>query len=223
LAGTAGAAGTLGGLAAGAPLGAAGGTLGARGKLLGGLDGVVSDFNATAVAALGGDDPVPAAAGLDGAVEPPAAKDAGFAADHPDPGAVEGVGGAAFGATDVAPGATDVSGLGGTDGAPGARDGVAGLEASGGAGIDVSPVAGPGPRGATGKTGIAVDGAGGGSSLQVRLSAAKLRSVFRPQMGQSHPTSNRSSRGSMLCEGARSRTRSSPTAKPASTCRFSSR
>src|SRR6185503_1045592 len=116
-------------------------------------------------------------------------------------------------------GAIDATGFGaGTDapGAPAAREGVApaGLVKSGGAGIEVSPVAGPGPSGATGCTGMVVDGAGGASSRQARASVSKLRSVFRPQIGQSHPTSNRFWCASMLCAGARSRTRSGPTAKP---------
>jgi hypothetical protein len=52
--GTAGAGGTVTGLAGAALLGAPGGELGALGYWLGGFDGVVSDFNATALAALGG-------------------------------------------------------------------------------------------------------------------------------------------------------------------------
>ena len=47
--------------------------------------------------------------------------------------------------------------------------------------------------------------------------ASKLRKVLRPQMGQSQPTSNRFWCASMVCAGARSRTRSRLTAKPAST------
>ena len=227
--GTGGAAGTLNDFPGGAPLPVPGGELGALGKLLGGRDGDVSDFNATAVAAFGGGVEVvlgfggpqevvgagPGAGAADGGRDTPALGPGGF-------GATEEVAGATgLGATEAvaAAGATDATGFGaGTDvlAAPGARDGVAavGLGKSGGAGIDVSPVAGPGPSGATGCTGIVVDGPGGASSRQARPSASKLRSVFRPQIGQSHPTSNRFSCASMLCAGARSRIRSGPTAKP---------
>jgi hypothetical protein len=120
-------------------------------------------------------------------------------------------------------GATDAAGFGaGTEVpvlgaiAPGARDGVApaGFVKSGGAGIEVRPVAGPGPSGAMGCTGIVVEGEGGTSSRHASASASKLRSVFRPQMGQSQPTSNRFWCAPMLCAGARSRRRSGPTAKP---------
>ena len=260
--GTAGAGGTVIGLAGGAPLGAPGGGLGALGKLLGGLEGVVSDFNATAVAALGsgaelalvvaglgGAEAPPAGAGADGGLDAAILEMAGLGATEEAPGRAdqgeapgatdelpgacgEGAGlgateddAAGFGATeDVAgAGATDASGFGaGTDvaavgaAALGARDGVAapGFAKRGGAGIEVSPVAGPGPSGATGCTGIVVEGRGGASSRQASASTSKLRSVLRPQIGQSQPTSNRFWCAPMLCAGARSRTRSGPTAKP---------
>jgi hypothetical protein len=148
-----------------------------------------------AVEALG----VDAGAG-DGRHDPPTAG-AGFGATEA-PGATAGALGAiGFGATEDMPGAgaTDVAGFGATDAlAPGAaalgtRDGVApaGFVASGGAGIEVNPVAGPGPGGEGGCTGIVVEGMGGASSRQARPSASKLRSVLRPQMGQSQATSNR--------------------------------
>ena len=183
--GTGGAAGTLSGWAAEVP----GAALGGLGKLLGGLDGVLSDFSATAVAALGGEEapprggrdaPGPGSTGL-GATE--AALGIGFGAIEPVPGA----------------GATEESGFGATDAldpgaaATGARKGMApaGFETRGGAGIDVRPVAGPGPSGATGWVGIVIDGVGGASSRKDNASASKLRRVFLPQMGQSQPTSNR--------------------------------
>jgi hypothetical protein len=227
---------------------------------------VVSDFNATAVAALGGAEE--AVLGFGGAAEAPGAAAGAGGGRHDAPGAagfgatdaLPGAPGAtdalpgAPGATDALPGATplgategvagagaiEATGFGATDAlapgtaalgardgvapgpgtaALGARDGVAtaGFAKSGGAGIEVSPVAGPGPSGAAGCTGIVVEGMGAASSRQARPSASKLRSVLRPQMGQSHPTSNRFSWASMLCAGARSRTRSRPTAKPART------
>jgi hypothetical protein len=122
--------------------------------LLGGLDCEVRDFNATAVAALGGEEAV---LGLGGAAEALGVGAAGGDDGRQEPPA----GAAGFGATDEVAGATDgvaaVTGLGAMDGlavgpAAGARDGVAatGFVKSGGAGIDVSPVAGPGPRGAGG-------------------------------------------------------------------------
>jgi len=248
--GTAGAGGTVGGLAGGASLPAAGGELGAFGKLLGGLDVVVSDFNATAVAALaGGTEIAPAAAGLggtealgveagaDGGSDAAMLETAGFGATEA-PGVPDGANDAGLGATEdvvagfgatedhADPGATDAPGFGAGTEAPvigaaalGARDGVAGggFVKRGGAGIDVSPVAGPGPRGATGCTGIVVEGEGGASSRHASASASKLRRVFRPQIGQSQPTSNRFWCASMVCAGARSRTRSGPAAKPEST------
>ena len=219
---------------------------------------MVSDFKATAVAALGAEEPVVAfggavepagvAAGGDGRHEPPVGT-SGLGATDDAPGAMDGVPVVAgLGATNGVPGAgaTDVVGFGavdevagggGTDAAAaemagfgatdvlagaaalGARDGVgaAGLAKGAGAGIEVSPVAGPGPGGGGGCTGIVVEGAGGASSRQARASASKLRSVLRPQMGQSHPTSNRFSWASMVCAGARSRMRSRPIAKPEST------
>lgn len=184
---------------------------------------MVSDFNATAVAALpGGDETV---LGFGGAAEALGAA-AGAAGRHELPAGETG-----FGATDAVAGAG--VGAGATDGpdfgasapatgaaAAGARDGevdagtAAGFATRGGAGIDVSPVAGPGPSGAGACTGIVVDGAGGASSRHASASASKLRSVLRPQMGQSQPTSNRFSCASMLCAGARSRTRSRPIANP---------
>jgi hypothetical protein len=170
--GTAGAAGTAGipqGFVFGPPSGA---VLGGLGYWLGGLDGVVSDFSATAVAALGGEDGVPAT-GF-GAVE----GEAGGGREAAGPGAVDDVLGVhGLGAVEGvgAAGATDVAGLGAIDvpaagaiepagfgagmdapAAPGARAGSAeipaarGFEKSGGAGIEVSPVAGPGPSGAAG-------------------------------------------------------------------------
>ncbi|HMI82941.1 MAG TPA: hypothetical protein VK550_02550 [Polyangiaceae bacterium] len=199
--------------------------------MLGGFDGVVSDFNATAVAALaGGEEGV---LGLGGGAEVPGVG-AGTDGRHPPPEGAAGFGGTdgevdagGFGATDVVagPGATDANGFGATEvlasgaAAAGAREGIAaaGRVSSGGAGIDVRPVAGPGPGGAAGCTGMVAAGAGGASSRQTRASASKLRIVLRPQMGQSHPTSNRFSCASMLCAGARSRTRSEPIAKPART------
>ena len=185
--------------------------------MLGGLDGVVSDFNATAVAALpGGEERL---LGFGGAAEALGIAAVGAAGRHEPP-----AGAAGFGATDGVAGA-DVAGAAGFGGvealvagaaATGARDGVAeaGFATSGGAGIDVSPVAGPGPSGGGGCTGIVVEGAGGASSRHAKPSASKLRSVLRPQMGQSQPTSKRFWCASMLCAGARSRTRSRPIAKP---------
>jgi hypothetical protein len=203
-----------------------GGALGALGKVLGGLEGVVNDFSATAVATLGGDEPGALGAGLGGAAE---GLDAGGppqpglgATEPPAVGAVEGSG---LEADDMpAPGAAG-SGLGADDmpapcaAALGAREGVApaGFVTMGGAGIEVRPVAGPGPSGAMACTGIVVEGTGGASSRQASASASKLRKVLRPQIGQSQPTSKCFWCASMLCAGARSRTRSRPTAKPAST------
>jgi hypothetical protein len=192
-------------------MGEPGGALGALGKMLGGLDGVVNDFSATAVAALGGDEPVAVGAGLGGAAE---GLGAGAA---PQPG---------LGATDPpGAGAAEASGLGADDipapgdAALGAREGVAaaGLVTRGGAGIEVRPVAGPGPSGVTACTGMVVEGTGAASSRHASASASKLRKVLRPQIGQSQPTSNRFWCASMVCAGARSRTRSRLTAKPAST------
>jgi hypothetical protein len=145
-------------------------------------------------------------------------------------------GAAALGAIDDVAGAGVADGIGrgpgieaavlgaDTGAAAGARDGVAvpDFPASGGAGIDVSPVAGPGPSGATGCTGIVVEGTGRASSRHASPSASKLRSVLRPQIGQSQPTSNRFLCASMLWAGARSRTRSGPIAKPERTWRCSS-
>ena len=178
---------------------------------------MVSDFKATAVAALPGGDE--AGVGLGGAAEALAVEAAGDAGRHEPP-----AGAAGFGATEAVAGdgATGAAGFGAAAApaigaaATGAREGVAeaGLAASGGAGIDVSPVAGPGPSGSGGCTGIVVEGVGGASSRQARPSASKLRSVLRPQMGQSQPTSNRFWCASMLCAGARSRTRSRPIANP---------
>jgi hypothetical protein len=122
--------------------------------LLGGLDCEVRDFNATAVAALGAEEAV--LGGLGGAAEALGVGAAGGDDGRQEPPA----GAAGFGATDEA-GATDgaaaVIGLGAMEAlavgpAAGAREGVAaaGFVKSGGAGIDVSPVAGPGPRGAAG-------------------------------------------------------------------------
>jgi hypothetical protein len=173
------------------------------------------------VEALGAD------AGADEGRHDPPAGAAGFGATEA-PGATDGVLGATgFGRTEAVPGAgaTDVTGLGAVEvlatgaAAMGARDGVTpeGFVTSGGAGIEVNPVAGPGPGGGGGCTGIVVDGVGGASSRHTRASASKLRSVLRPQMGQSHPTSNRFWWASMVCAGARSRMRSGPTAKPART------
>jgi hypothetical protein len=176
--------------------------------LLGGLDGVASDFNATAVAALAGGALVVVGLGGAEALAAGAAAGGGFDAAMLE---IPGLGGkdeapnddvAGFDATeDVAA----AGGAGATDfdagiaapavaaNALGARDGVAagGFAKSGGAGIEVRPVAGPGPSGARGWTGIVVDGEGGASSRHTSASASKLRSVFRPQMGQSQPTSNR--------------------------------
>jgi len=164
--------------------------------LLGGLDGVVSDFSATAVAALpGGDETV---LGLGGEALGVAAGDAGR---HELPAGTPVAAG--FGATEAVAagagvGATEPAGLGAAMppigvAEAGARDGVAdgGLATRGGAGIDVSPVAGPGPSGIAGCAGIVVEGVGGAASRQERPSASKLRIVLRPQMGQSQPTSNR--------------------------------
>jgi hypothetical protein len=179
--------------------------------LLGGLDVVVSDFNATAVAALAGGAELPlvvpglggaealvvgaaAGGGFDAAMlEMP-----GFGATDEEPNATA----AGFGATEevAGTGGPGETGLGaGTDppvlgtNALGAREGVAAGDfvKRGGAGIEVSPVAGPGPSGATGCTGIVVEGEGGASSRHASASWSKLRSVFRPQIGQSQPTSNR--------------------------------
>jgi hypothetical protein len=186
--------------------------------------------------------------GLGGALEAlaPGAEDGGGrhppAAGVPGVGAIDEVAGAlgfgaidevagalGFGAIDEVAGAPATAGLGGTEAlatgaALGARDGAAaaGFAKLGDAGIAVRPVAGPGPGGGGGCTGGCSAGVGGASSRHTRASASKLRSVLRPQIGQSHPTSNRFSCASMLCAGARSRTRSRPIAKPDRTYRCSS-
>lgn len=196
--------------------------------MLAGFGGVV-DALGPAPGLAGRHEPPVGAAGLGATDDAPdvagvVAVEKGFGATDAVAGAGTDVAG--FGATEVdGAGAIDEAGFGATDvlalevSGPGARDAVVvrGLAASGGAGIDVSPVAGPGPSGAGAWTGIVVEGPGGASSRHARPSASKLRSVLRPQMGQSHPTSNRFSCASMVCAGARSRTRSRPIAKPAST------
>ena len=252
--GTTGASGTSGGFGDAAPA-PGGAEAGGFGKVLGGLDGVVSDFNATAVAALGPTDGVRLAPGWTGATDglvdgaPALDEGAGFGATEEfagavsfgsvaedagargcgNPGVVEGMG--ALGGDELAvkeapeelPNGVGDVGFGAAGAlvvAPGARDALpalAGFAASGGAGIDVSPVAGPGPSGAGGCTGIVVAGAGGASSRQLKPSASKLRKVLRPQIGHSQPTSKRFCCASIVCAGARSRTRSRPIAKPART------
>ena len=143
-------------------------------------------------------------AGLAGAAEPIAALTGGGG------GGVES-GFVVTGATDWASGEVAAA----TDGA----DDETALR--GGSDVPV-PNEGPGPSGAGACGGGAAAGEGGLASRHTSESAEKLRSVLRPQMGHSQPTSKRSWAASMVWAGARSRTRSRPMAKPASTRRCSS-
>jgi hypothetical protein len=114
--------------------------------------------------------------------------------------------------------------IGGTDGVVGAGMEAGAREAGGAEAARRRPgVAGPGPGSAGNCGGGCTPVAGASASRKERPPASKLRSVLRPQMGQSQATSNRFPATSMLWAGARSRMPSEmPMAKPARTCRWSS-